>query len=167
MRGTWFHCSDRNLGERFVSELRSPRHMAPGESLTPRLCVCPKLSGCFAGRLFDPRAVYVYRATCGAVPAPRCVWDRVITQEHWIIHRQQMDLVKVVERAVVVRMTEAIRLYHRTTKQASCWKLRLAQLIHAATVLGERRRWMQRVQKDYGIGEPEDFILAMVLGSAA
>jgi hypothetical protein len=159
----WFHCSSRWLGGRFRAEMRAPIIRGPKEPVTPRICVCPTLAGCFSAVLFVAGPVYVYRtvkAISGVKPVR--VFDELVTWEKWIVHPAEFEAVQCIPAAVVLRAQQAIDLWHRETHLSSSLKLKVCQRAIACRVLGGPEweadlcaRWM----KTCGIDDPEDFVL--------
>lgn len=137
----WWHCTSNYYGELWTAERRCPRHRADGEPDTPRLCVCPTIAECFAAVLFSrSRPVYCYRSEkrCHGV-SPKNVWDSAITREAWLIPPVNMVLAKTIASIDVQAAQEFVRLYHESTGKNSTIKVRIAQLMCAANVIGDDR----------------------------
>ncbi len=167
-RQHWFHCTSTNKGPSFVADLRAPLHMSVKEPATPRLCVAPTISECFAAVLFDARKpVYCYRTeTPRRAVAPRDVWDEAVTRERWLIPPVKMILDRVIAIEEASRAQGLIREYHRITRSNSRLWTRVAQFAIAAEVIGTERekKRARRCCDICKIGDAELFLIGKVLG---
>lgn len=82
---TWYHVSTENLGKSVTMHPRTPLTISDGESKTPRICVCPSVAQCLIAMPGTGDRVYIYAAKGTPRPAPRSVWDRATTEEHWFL----------------------------------------------------------------------------------
>ena len=76
---------------------------------------------------------------------PYDVWDRVVTDEGWIIHPVNMILVDTISKDIVDELSIAIRLFHQQTKSKSNLRLRVAQYAIAERVLGSKSPREKRI----------------------
>lgn len=163
MKRTWYHSSEINHGTSFISELRVPECISINEPKTPRLCVASTIARCFTSRLFV-KEVYVYKCRCSAVPAKN-VWDSLITREHWIIHRQKMELDRIIPQSQVENYCLPIQWYHHRTKKNSNLRLRACtyalavKYIHATPV---DERQIEKMLKILKINDPEEYFFEKI-----
>jgi len=152
--------------KKLVVGRRVPDFPDNDEPKTPRLCVCRCVPACLAARLFPSRKLFVYRTVRpmkGVTPMQ--VWDAPLTSETWLIPPAELDLVDEITQEEAVLCQDKIRHFHMMTGANSTLGLRVAQLLIAWKVLGDRfphhgeRQFAERVAKELGIGDPERYIL--------
>jgi hypothetical protein len=160
VKKNWYHITDVHRGPEFTASRRPPILRTESEPLTPRICVCPDLPGCFSAVLFHPKPVYVYRY-CGGTNPPLGVWDHQITGERWVVVPSRLVFETEVDWRVVRDIYAATLLRIQNLKKLTTWKVRLAQYCVAAKFLKMESRWTRMIQNRYlGGMDPEDYILA-------
>lgn len=161
----WWHCTSDYHGESWTAVRRPPKHRSVREPDTPRLCVAPTIAECFSAVLFNEnKPVYCYRTAkkCRGV-SPKNVWDSVVTREAWLIPPVQMVLARTIPTVDAQSAQEFVRLYHRLTRRNSSLRIRVAQLMCAASVLGESaiRDRAKRCMKILGIDDAEKYLFEL------
>lgn len=163
-RRHWFHCSDRDLGDRWTATRIVPMPEA-NESNTPRLCVCRDIAACFAARVFSiGRPVWVYRTRrpTGSV-RPVGVWDAGITGERWLVPPVEMMLVGLIDQYTVSDIQWSSLMYVSKTWEPFNLSLRSACLIAAIDELGNtepEREVAAYLRSRFKIEDPHAFIIA-------
>lgn len=171
----WYHCTDEDMGERWTAKrIVPPLVRQTSEPLTPRLCVCSTIARCFIARLMrHSRSVWVYRTEQPrrANRPPKSVWDRMITQERWIVPPCEMVLQRVIPEDVVWNANLAMHAFFRgKTKPAATWKIRVAHYAvvikaldqHDTTLVKEHERGTSESWLEYAeITDPEEYLYTL------
>lgn len=96
-----FHISKENLGR---MPTFTPRTYSQDSVKEPRICVAPKIEGCFSATDWfdvwddDNKIIYIYETLTdeGIVPCTEAIKDKYITDEHWIHNEVKMKLIHAV-----------------------------------------------------------------------
>lgn len=165
----WLHCTQDDHGPRFTARrIVPPRYAATecNEPKIPRLCVCPTLAGCFAAQFFyTQKPVQVYRTVLprsGIFPGRKRVWDCIITREHWLVPPVELEKVEVIPYEKFEDIAYPRFLYYKLTGPNSKFRIRVAEYVLAAKVLGEKsldKKILDYYRRYISTKHPADYII--------
>jgi hypothetical protein len=169
MKRFWYHCTQDNLGDRFVSEMRPPIVRGAKEPDTPRICVSRSIPACFAAVWFGKNApVYVYRTVkpLNGIPARRKVYDAAVTDEHWIVHRAEFVLDRCILPKYVHEATEAGWIYFNMRHKGMSLQGKACLYAIAVKAIGgsdRDKRLSAKFLETLKIDDPETYLLRLAL----
>lgn len=138
----WYHVSRIDHGEVFTAKRRhSHQSCIPSkEPDTPRLCVAPSITDCLLAVVIEGPG-YVYKSPKRRGIPAQSVWDKDLTQEHWLV--PPVTLARV---AVIPAETMALSMVrHRSVLMdivKTMRSLRAREFIeHYADIVAALRDW--------------------------